>query len=135
MNEKVVKKTPSEVISQSDRVFEINKLLTDNKVDRIDYLSVDIEPPILTLKALQKVPLDKFRFSVITFEHDMYRTDNGHEFDQQYTMRTSRELLSSHGYSLIFANMQEDWWVDGTMFDTSNNSININTTPINILYK
>lgn len=118
-----------------DYVFEINKLLTDNKVDRIDYLSVDIEPPILTLKALQKVPLDKFRFSVITFEHDMYRTDNGHEFDQQYTMRTSRELLSSHGYSLIFANMQEDWWVDGTIFDTSNNSININTTPINILYK
>ena len=27
MNEKVVKKTPSEVISQSDRVFEINKLI------------------------------------------------------------------------------------------------------------
>lgn len=117
-----------------DYITELGKLLADNGADRIDYLSVDIEPPILTLKALLNIPFDKFKFSVITFEHDSYRDDNGHTFDKQYTMRESREFLTHHGYKLVFANMQEDWWIDPTIFTNFDSFIDINTVPQNILY-
>lgn len=117
-----------------DYTIELNKLLVDSGADRIDYLSVDIEPPMLTLKALMNVPFDTFRFSVITFEHDMYRTDNGHDFDQHYTMRTSREFLTNHGYKLVFANMQEDWWIDPILFTDFDDYIDINTIPQDIRY-
>lgn len=117
-----------------DYITELNSLLAGSNSNRIDYLSVDIEPPLLTLHALMNIPFDHYRFSIITFEHDMYRTDNGHTFDQHYTMRTSREFLASHGYKLVFANMQEDWWVDPVLFTNFNDYIDINLIPQNVLY-
>lgn len=39
----------------------------------INYLSVDIEPPSNTFKALQKVISDGVTFDLITFEHDRYQ--------------------------------------------------------------
>ena len=35
---------------------------------QIDYLSLDIDPSEATLAALKKLPLDDYRFSVITYE-------------------------------------------------------------------
>lgn len=112
----------------------ITDLLKENDKDRIDYLSVDLEPPIITLEALRKVPFDLCRFSIITFEHDMYRTDNGHDFGQLYTLNESRALLTDKGYKLLFANMQEDWWVDPVLFMDFNDYIDINLIPQNVLY-
>jgi hypothetical protein len=112
----------------------ITDLLKENDRDRIDYLSVDLEPPIITLEALRKVPFDLCRFSIITFEHDMYRTDNGHDFGQLYTLNESRALLTDKGYKLLFANMQEDWWVDPVLFMDFNDYIDINLIPQNVLY-
>lgn len=112
----------------------ITDLLKENNKDRIDYLSVDLEPPIITLEALRKVPFDLCRFSIITFEHDMYRTDNGHDFGQLYTLNESRALLADKGYKLLFANMQEDWWVDPVLFMDFNDYIDINLIPQNVLY-
>lgn len=112
----------------------MGSLIQKDQERRIDYLSVDLEPPINTFLALQKVPFDNFRFSVITFEHDMYRKDPGHNFDSLYTLRESRKLLSELNYKLVFANMQEDWWVDGSLFE-GGSYININEIPKDILYK
>jgi hypothetical protein len=109
-------------------------LLTESNKDRIDYLSVDLEPPIITLQALKKVPLTKFRFSVITFEHDMYRQDPGHNEGQLYTMKESRNLLYNNGYRLVFANMQEDWWVDSTLFSDFDSYISIDSIPQDTQY-
>lgn len=117
-----------------DYITELNSLLAGTNSNRIDYLSVDIEPPLLTLKALLNLPFDNYRFSVITFEHDMYRTDNGHNFDKEYTMRTSREFLTKHGYKLAFANRQEDWWVDPVLFADFNDYLDISLTPQDVLY-
>lgn len=39
----------------------------------INYLSVDIEPPANTFKALKKVIESDITFDIITFEHDMYQ--------------------------------------------------------------
>lgn len=113
----------------------IQNMLKDNNTDRIDYVSIDLEPPIITLEALRKIPLDVCRFSVITFEHDMYRFNPGHNFDQLYTLRESRNLLTEDGYKLVFANMQEDWWVDGSLFEDNGSYIDIKETPKDIRYK
>lgn len=78
---------------------------------QIDYLSVDIEPAENTYKALRKLPMDLYRFSVITYEHDRHADGVEH-------MLLSREYLSGRGYQLVIENVKcfgrdfEDWWVD-----------------------
>lgn len=81
---------------------------------RIDYLHLDIEPGINTLAVLKRLPLEAWRFSVITFEAEAYQArDEG------------RSILSSHGYALLARDVSvlsnpllpssipfEDWWVD-----------------------
>jgi tetratricopeptide (TPR) repeat protein len=78
----------------------------------IDYLQVDCEPPSVTLEILQRIPLDKYRFAVITFEHDYYA-----DITRSYREK-SREYLTSKGYELAVSDIAaddiasyEDWWV------------------------
>lgn len=87
----------------------ISTLLTSSKTDRIDYLSIDLEPPEITLELLYKIPIEKYRFSVITFEHDLYR-------DNLHILKASRELFEKNNYKLVVDNInnQEDWWIDST---------------------
>jgi hypothetical protein len=81
-------------------------------IDRIDYLQVDCEPAENTYKCLCAVPLDKYRFSVITFETDYYTSGGGE------VRRLSREKLLQNGYKLVASdvcnegNAFEDWYVD-----------------------
>lgn len=78
---------------------------------QIDYLQLDIEPADNTYAALNMLPLDEYRFSVITYEHDNY------SYGPEY-MNKSRDFLSARGYKLIIPNVKfnamdfEDWWVD-----------------------
>lgn len=71
----------------------------------IDYLDIDIEPPKASLQTLMKIPFDKYKFRVITFEHDDYRDS---------TNKTpAREYLLGLGYTYVPSNygVQEDWYV------------------------
>ena len=93
------------------------KLLDDSCFpSRIDYLSLDIDPPPNTYRALELCLESERRFSVITFEHDYY--SHGDKY-----MNLSRNLLSSSGYLLIVAGLKvfgkpfEDWWVDPNFVD------------------
>jgi hypothetical protein len=61
----------------------------------IDYLSIDLEPPNLSLECLYKIPFDKYKFNIITFEVDKNR-----EGDVKRIME-SRYFLLSKGYILI----------------------------------
>jgi SAM-dependent methyltransferase len=85
---------------------------------QIDYLQLDIEPASNTLLALKQLPLDEYRFSVITFEHDLYFSPENAAVKQE-----QKEILESHGYVLAVENVKvdapgwplrefEDWWVD-----------------------
>lgn len=91
-----------------DYIDMLNKL---NFPNQIDYLSVDIDPAENTYLALKRCPFDNYRFSVITFEHDLYAS--GPKYAE-----LSRVFLKSHGYQLIAKNVKsfgrifEDWWVD-----------------------
>ncbi len=86
-------------------------------IDRIDYLQVDCEPAENTYKCLTAVPLDKYRFSVITFETDYYSYGES-------VRDASREYLMDYGYVLVAADVNnvgndpfEDWYVDPTVVD------------------
>jgi hypothetical protein len=88
----------------------LSSLLEKHNATRMDYLSIDLEPPHLTLEALYKVITStKCRFSIITFEHDVWRNN-------EHILKASRELLKSHNYELVVDNInnQEDWYVDIT---------------------
>jgi hypothetical protein len=90
----------------------------NNFPKQIDYLQLDIDAgydshgrPVgnshWTLQGLIAVPLNTYRFTAITFEHDanMYWR-NAAIRDAQ------REILDSFGYALVHRSFYEDWWVD-----------------------
>ena len=82
-----------------------------NYPKQIDYLQLDIDPAEGTLNALKVLPLDDYRFSVITYETDVYSVGADIQ-DEQI------EILESHGYQLVAKNIKcegnpyEDWWID-----------------------
>ena len=84
------------------KLFEDNSLPTT-----IDYLSLDLDPPLITYECLKRIPFDKYKFNIITFETDYYR--------EKTTREPSRELLSGYGYKLLLTMggqlEQEDWYI------------------------
>jgi hypothetical protein len=80
-------------------------LLEQNNMPKvIDYLSLDIEPPEATFKALQKLFETDYIFRVVTFEIDSYR--------QNFTEGASRELFKEKGYTFIKSiNSQDDFYI------------------------
>lgn len=83
----------------------------------IDYLQVDCDPPEISYEILSKIPFEKLKFSIITFEHDCYAAGDA-------IKEKSRKLLKSFGYKLIFDEVSfdgehsyEDWWVHPKLID------------------
>ena len=82
-----------------------------NYPKQIDYLQLDIDPAEGTLRALKALPLDDYRFSVITYETDVY--SSGADIQDEQI-----QILESHGYQLVAKNVKcegnpyEDWWID-----------------------
>lgn len=95
---------------------------------QIDYLQLDIDPAEQTLNCLKKIPLEEYRFSVITYETDVYQ-------DGPDVAEESRNILLSHGYELVVKNVSncgnafEDWYVDPSVIDRDIiNQIKINSS-------
>ena len=78
---------------------------------QIDYLQLDIDPAEGTLRALKTLPLDDYRFSVITYETDVY--SSGADIQDEEIA-----ILKDAGYQLVIKNIKnegnpfEDWWID-----------------------
>jgi hypothetical protein len=78
----------------------------------VDYLSLDCDPGVITFEILQRLPLDTYKFRIITFEHEDY-------CEGPAIKLASRKFLTDHGYQLIVNNISdhgiardyEDWWV------------------------
>jgi hypothetical protein len=103
-----------------------------------DYLQLDIEPSQHTLIALKRIPFEKYKFKVITFETDLYR-------DGDQVRNESRKFLLNHGYELVAGDVltgyypgqllpYEDWWVhpefvDRTIVDFFKNRSSQNSDP------
>lgn len=88
--------------------------------DIIDYLQLDIEPCQNTFEALVAIPFDKYKFKIITYEHDYY-------IDMTRSYRDkSRNYLHSLGYVLLVNDISpddgspfEDWWINPSFIDTN----------------
>ena len=97
--------------------FDYKSLFQErNYPKQIDYLSLDIDPSEATLAALKKLPLNDYRFSVITFESDLY----AHGPDCR---DIQRRILNDLGYQIVArdvangGNQFEDWWIDPQVID------------------
>lgn len=114
---------------------------TNNFSQDIDYLSLDIDE--LSFSILQKLPFNRYRFKVITIEHDYYR------FGDEYRKK-QREFLESNGYYLLCADVYveqptfdkenasfEDWWVYPSFFNANllEKIKSDNCYPSQIIYK
>lgn len=84
----------------------------------IDYLQLDIEPAKNTFEVLLSIPFEKYKFAVITYEHDYYV-----DISKSYKDK-SRRYLQAMGYELLVTDLSpdgvsnfEDWWVHPDLVD------------------
>jgi hypothetical protein len=105
------------IVKDATLIDYSNLLSKHNFSDQIDYLQLDCDPPNITNAILEKIPFDKYKFAVITYEHDYYA--DGSEYRDK-----SRKLLISKGYELVVDNVApdrlcsfEDWWVHPDLVD------------------
>lgn len=96
----------SKLIIQDALSIEYDDLFKTYSIPTIiDYLTIDLEPPELTLKCLFRIPFHNYKFRVITFETDAYRPGG----DRRRNI--SREYLNSLGYTLDKeVNQQDDFY-------------------------
>jgi hypothetical protein len=94
--------------------------LLDNfdKGTDFDYLQLDVEPSKTTFECLLAMPFEKYRFGIITYEHDHYVDMTGSYRDK------SRKYLKLMGYEMLVANVSpndnspfEDWWYHPDLID------------------
>jgi len=111
----------NKVLCENALSLNYSKLLKDNfNSDIIDYLQIDIEPSHNTFEALLMIPFDKYKFRVITYEHDHY-VDMSNSYREK-----SRRYLQNMGYTLVFNDIAtingcsfEDWWVKQELIEPS----------------
>jgi hypothetical protein len=115
------KERKNKVLCENALKINYEELLRNNFSNNvIDYLQIDIEPCKNTFEALLLIPFDKYKFKVITYEHDHY-VDITRSFRDK-----SRRYLKSMGYTLVFNDISphedcsfEDWWVHKDLIDNS----------------
>lgn len=107
-------------------------LLEDCRMpNNIDYLQLDCDPPNITYDILNKIPFDKYKFAIITYEHDYY-IDETKSFQEK-----SKNYLEGLGYLRVISNISpddnrpyEDWWVhpDLVNMEIVNKIINVDNS-------
>jgi hypothetical protein len=80
----------------------------------IDYLQIDCDPASVSYQVLTQIPFDKFKFKILTFEHDLYVSNENRIYRDE-----SRKFLQEKGYTLLIPDVSienekpyEDWWVN-----------------------
>tara|TARA_R110000868_G_scaffold409778_1_gene696009 strand:- start:3955 stop:4554 length:600 start_codon:yes stop_codon:yes gene_type:complete len=102
--------------------LDYKKLFEENNYPKdIDYASIDIDT--LSYDVLVKLPMDEYKFKVITIEHDAYL------YGEEYKGK-QKEYLLGKGYRLVCENVYveqrgfnrkecafEDWYVHPDFFE------------------
>jgi hypothetical protein len=102
-------------IVQDATTVDYQKLFDDYGMPKmIDYLSIDLEPPEVTLQCLYKVLEADYDYKVISFEVDYYRNTEVRD--------TSRKLLWHCGYVLTGEVLDrgyhiDDMWVHHSIYE------------------
>jgi hypothetical protein len=114
---------------QTNAVFtDYNKLLLRYEMPKqIDYLQIDVDFNPTTfehnsLSTLETIVESDYRFSVITFEHDVYFTDS--RVNTKGAKEKSKQIFLDNGYQIFGDNIQdsrglpfEDWYIDPNIFE------------------
>ena len=81
----------------------------------IDYLQIDCDDA--SMSVLNKIPFDRYKFRIITFEHDSYRLGTAKK-------TAAKELLLKHGYVIAVPDVKitpdhpyEDWYIHPDLID------------------
>lgn len=94
-----------------EQLFQMH--CVDNK---IDYLQVDCDD--FSIAVLEKIPFSRYKFGVVTFEHDAYRLGGDKKF-------AAKKILEKHGYVCAVNNVgfhsggypYEDWYYHPDVVD------------------
>lgn len=87
----------------------------------IDYLSLDVDQE--STNVLKKLPLDKYRFKVITIEHDSHVYGDLYKGEQREILQSKNyyllcgDVLNQSGRNIGAEHAWEDWWVDPVCFE------------------
>jgi hypothetical protein len=113
------KRQNAALLRDATQVDYVSLLESVDMSPEVDYLQIDCDPPEVSFEILKKIPFEKYKFAVITFEHDAYQDDKN-------IKEKARKLLRSFGYQLIFDEVSfdgehsyEDWWVHPKLIDLS----------------
>tara|TARA_Y100000592_G_scaffold8090_1_gene11376 strand:- start:1695 stop:3896 length:2202 start_codon:yes stop_codon:yes gene_type:complete len=91
----------------------------------IDYLSIDIDPAAQTFDALKVLPLEKFQFRVITFEHDYYQDQKTRDLVRNWLQGFFRyelivpDIATKH-YGNDVVESFEDWYIHPELVSEEN---------------
>lgn len=110
----------NKVLNQDALTIDYENVFSETfNTNEIDYLQLDIEPSRNTYECMLKIPFDKYKFAVITYEHDYYLDIGGESYRQK-----SRDFLESKGYVMVVNDISpegkssfEDWWVHPDLVD------------------
>lgn len=103
--------------------LDYKRLMDETEMpSNIDYLSLDLDGDA-TIKALRKLDsevMDRHKFAVVTFEHDVYEGGNHIAVREE-----SREIFKKRGYVCVFEDIHhekpdivyEDWYVHPDLVD------------------
>jgi hypothetical protein len=113
------KERKNQIICQDATTIDYENLL--DKFDKgtdFDYLQLDVESSKTTFECLLAIPLDKYRFAIITYDHNHYLDMSSSYRDK------SRRYLNMMGYEMLVANVSpndnspfEDWWYHPDLID------------------
>ena len=99
--------------------------------ENIDYISLDVDDA--QWKVFNEFDWSKYKFKVLTLEHNLYQSTEHCPFTKDYPdhrkkiadeYKKYREILASHGYSILWADVVlngygriEDWWVSQDLYE------------------
>jgi hypothetical protein len=124
--------------------FDYEVFFKDNNFPKqIDYLQIDIDPPYANLEVLKRLPLSNYRFTVITFEHDLYSNADNAEVKE-----SANQILNNFGYFRFADNVMvkptrfsqkwqpfEDWYLDASVVTKYNSKTQYKNLPWPKLFK
>jgi len=124
--------------------FDYEVFFRDNNFpEQIDYLQIDIDPPYANLEVLKRLPLSNYRFTVITFEHDLYSNPDNAEVKE-----SANQILNNFGYFRFADNVMvkptrfsqkwepfEDWYLDASVVTKYNSKTQYKNLPWPKLFK
>jgi hypothetical protein len=116
-----IRPTAHHIIQDAQTIDWKKEITNANLPTNIDYLQIDLEvengSTINTLVEVEKQLMADYKFAVVTFEHDIYRST------AYGTRERSRIIFERNGYFRVFSDVKhsncpyEDWYVHPDLVD------------------